>query len=246
MGTVGSSVVGAVGGGGLGGSLISGIGGVGALSGASNGSGLPDRTPNGYTQLHQGYNAIDSLIMSYEDLQNNGLITPRIAAGYAGLEPGQSRFGRAVQSYEQSLASADPAFAEYQRTITSGLKGLDSGLPDDVKRSITESLRSAESGRGIDLTSNSAAISEVARLFGGEQAIRSQRLGEASNYFNQVTNQAAQLFTPSLNNYLQASLGSAGLNLQRAEIGQQKHAADQQVGSDVIGGLLGGLLGGGA
>jgi hypothetical protein len=220
----------------------------GTLSGRGlkNGSGLPDSTPDAYTQMQLGANTIDSLTMSYEDLQRLGRINPAFAAGYAGLAPGESRFGRQVSNYEKSLASADPAFAAYQKSITSGLEGLDSGIPEDLRRSITENLRSEQSSRGIDLTSNTAAIAEVTRLMGGEQAIRSQRLSEASNYFNQVTAGAANLYAPSINNYLQASLGGAGLNNQRAGIGQEKHAGDQGVGSDIVGGIVGGLIGGGA
>ena len=228
----------------IGGITGGGIGaGIGGLLGGGKASHSP-RTPRqlaGYGQFQQGFNAIDALLMPVDELLKNGLIDAGSLPGYKGLQAGQSRFGRAVENYQDQLASADPIFGQYRKTVEAGLRGIENGgIPDDLRRSITENLRSAQASRGI-LDSNTAAIEEVVRLAGGQEAIRAQRLGEAQNYFGQVTNNVARMFAPSLQSYLQAQFGAGELNLGRAQISADMTKDIMSGARDTAGGI-GGLL----
>jgi len=62
----------------------------------------------------------------------------------------------------------------------SGLRGIESGLPDDVRRTILEEARGNAVLRGT-LQSPSTAVSEIARLAGGTERFRQGRLAQAQS-----------------------------------------------------------------
>lgn len=138
----------------------------------------------------------ENLLLPYDQLVEMGRVAPN--QPYYAQHGGESRLSRGIAGYEESLATSDPIFASYRKTVQSGLEGLDSGIPDDLRRSITEGLRSSQASRGI-LDSNTAAIEEVVRLMGGQEQVRAQRLGEANNYFNSVTQGALNSLLPNIN-----------------------------------------------
>jgi len=215
----------------MGGSAVGSVLGIagGAIGGGMVGhrsKNISDRELRNGT-LSMDYNQLEQILLPYDQLVKMGLVQD-IPGSYGATHPNESRFSRALSGYESDLASADPILAKYQKTVQSGLEGLDSGIPDDLRRSITESLRSSQSSRGIDLTSNTAAIAEVTRLMGGEQAIRSQRLNEANNYFSTVTQGGINALLPQLSQLY-------GGELQRAIAGSQGALRAGEIGAGIYG-----------
>lgn len=206
-----------------------------------------DRAKTAEDRISSGYNNAELYLLPYDELVKLGRINP--GNNPYNLGAGESRLSRLVSGYEDSLAKADPIFAQYRDATRKGLEGIQNGgIPDDLRRSITEGLRSSQASRGI-LDSNTAAIEEVVRLMGGSEAVRGQRLQAASDYFRQVTGGAAASFMPDLSTYLGTESNSNSYNLQRWGAGQQQFqwGVNQgiNVGSDIIGAIAAGGIGGG-
>jgi len=198
-------------------------------------------------RINAGFNNAELYLLPYDQLVSMGRIAP--GTNPNGLQGGESRFSRIVSGYENSLAAADPIFQQYRDATRQGLEGIQNGgIPDDLRRTITEGLRSSQASRGI-LDSPTAAVEEVVRLMGGSEAVRSQRLAAASDYFRQVTGGAAASFLPDLSTYLGTESNSNAFNLQRGMAGQQQFqwGVNQgiNVGSDIIGAIAAGSMGGG-
>ncbi len=177
---------------------------------------------------------LTNLTLSYNELVESGRVRPG-AKAFRGLQGDESLLSHAIGSYEDQLAKADPIFGQYRNSVQAGLKGLENGgIPDDMRRSITENLRSSQASRGI-LDSNTAAIEEVVRLMGGQEAIRSQRLGEAQDYFGSVTQGALNAFLPNVSSLyggeLQKSISQAGNRQQAYAIGSQIGNQDGGIGA---------------
>ena len=171
---------------------------------------------------------LENLLLPYEDLLAMGRLEGN--KDYRGMQPGETRLGRAIEGYTDTLASSDPIFAQYQQTVLGGLEGIENGgIPNDLRRSITESLRSSQASRGI-LDSNTAAIEEVVRLMGGSEMVRSQRLAEAQNYFGQVTAGALQSLLPGIGTLYTGEL-------QRSMQGAQNALGAAQVGAGITTGI---------
>jgi len=193
------------------------------------------------------YNTFENLTMSYDDLVALG----RIKAGqdYYGLQGGESRLGRLVEGYQDTLSASDPIFAAYRQQVSGGLAGIENGgIPDDFRRTITENLRASQAQRGI-IDSNVGAIEEAVRLAGGTEAIRQQRLAEAQNYFNGVTRGAIGAFMPDLSMFLGAQAQTSAFNQARGQAGNEMLMNQWGLGLDTAGGLIGagaGMAGGGA
>jgi hypothetical protein len=182
--------------------------------------------------LSHSFEGIEGLLMSFEDLTAMGRIDygSRPVPKFYRDNPTQSRFGHALKGYEDSLAAADPAFAAYQKTIQSGLEGIESGIPDDLRRSITENIRSSQAQRGI-IDSNVAGIEEVVRLMGGQEAVRGQRLAQADQYFNSAVMPGISGLLPQIGNVY-------GGELQRSiETGRGRREA-VQIGTNLASSTL--------
>lgn len=115
-------------------------------------------------------------------------LAEQIAQDEIGLT---SRFGREFLDLEQQLTEraiqGDP-LARAQRegalqltgAATQGLQDILSGeLPADVRRTIEQDLRASQAARGV-LDSGTAGVEEAARLAGGREFFRAQRLGQAA------------------------------------------------------------------
>lgn len=205
-----------------------------------------DRTPGHQMggaagRINKAYTFAENSLLSYDDLVGLG----RIKAGsdYYGLKGGESRVGRLVEGYQDTLAGSDPIFAAYRQQVTEGMQGLENGgIPSDLRRSITEGLRDSQARRGI-LDSNTAAVEEVVRLMGGQEAVRAQRLNEANNYFNSVTSGALAAFMPSLQGYLGTQYQSDAFNQARKQAGMDTLLKQWDQGLDVAGTIAGVAMG---
>jgi hypothetical protein len=177
--------------------------------------------------IYQDVNAMEGLTLSYNDLLAQGKINPQNAGQYRGLQGNQSILGRDLGGYFGQLSQADPAFGGYQQAIGQTAQGLAQGglgLPADVQRNIENTLRSAQSSRGL-LDSDTSAIQETAALMGGSEAIRSERLNQVSNYLSGVLQPAIGQFLPSMTSLYggelqramqgsRSALGAAGTGVQ--------------------------------
>lgn len=203
-----------------------------------------DRTPGNRmgsagSRINSAYNTFEGLTMSYDDLVGLG----RIKAGsdYYGLKGDETRLGRMVENYQDSLATSDPIFAAYRQQVTSGMEGLENGgIPNDLRRSITEGLRASQASRGL-LDSSTSAVEEVVRLMGGQEAVRSQRLAEANNYFNNVTRGAIGAFMPDLAGFLGTQYQTDAFNQARSQAGNDMLMGQWGMGMDLAGSIAGGV-----
>lgn len=207
-----------------------------------------DRTPgnraNANQMLDSSFTTAENYFLPYEELVRLGRLQP--GQNPQNLLPGQSRFGRAISTYEDQLAAADPAFARYRQTIQHGLDGIENGgIPDDLRRTITENLRSSQAQRGI-IDSNVGAIEEAVRLAGGSEMVRAQRLAEQRAYFGDVTQGAIQSFLPTLGMNLGLQTNAQQFNQQRSQAGNAMLASQWGMGlnfgSDVIGAIAAGSI----
>jgi hypothetical protein len=189
--------------------------------------------PNSYSQLDP--NGIDPMTgMLNSTVHPNG-IERAGTRGFEGLSGNQSRVGRNITAFEQMLGQADPVMGQYQQLMANSLKGMNDGglgLPADFQRNLTNTLRSAQSSRGL-LDSDTSAIQETATLMGGSEMIRSSRLNEVQNYLNGVTSNALSFMLPNMSQLY-------GGELQRAMQGSQNALGAAKVGVDA-GASAGGL-----
>lgn len=182
-------------------------------------------------QLGQTFGEIENLTQSYDDLVRTGIIPA--GSYYHGLSGGESRLGRAMGDYQETLGQ-DPVFAKYRDATLSRLQGIDSGIPNDLRRSITEELRQSQAQRGI-IDSNVGATEEVVRLMGGQESLTNARLDRANQYFRDVTSQAMNALLPNINTLY-------GGELQRS-IERSKGARESaQTGSQFTTGFIGGVI----
>lgn len=148
-------------------------------------------------QLPQDVQQLENLFLTYDQLVKMGRVNPTSASQFNGLSGDQSVMGRLLQSYQGAVAGADPVAAAYGKTVASGLNLGESGLPADVEQQITRNVRGGLASRGL-LDSSIGAIQEAGALAGGAEAIRSQRLGQAQQYFSTVTQNAINTLFPNL------------------------------------------------
>lgn len=248
-----------MGGGGLGQNLIGGLAGKRAAEKAANES---KRALNTGT-LGSSYTDIENLLLSFDELVAMGRIQPgadavpgqerggflggltsavgypgaRRTAGYEGLEGGQSRFGRGLESYFGGLAASDPAFAAYREEMANNLN-FENGLPADVSRGILQGVRGSSSSRGL-LDSGTAGLEEVAALMGGRESLRSNRLAQVNQYLEGSTFQGAiQNLFPGINTVY-------GNELQRAIARSGGQIASGNLGANIYGTAAGSGGGGG-
>lgn len=169
----------------------------------------------------------ENILLSYDDLVASG----RIADGskYYGISGGESRLSQALGAYEQSLVAGSDVFRGYRDLVSSGLNAT-SGIPDDLRRSITEELRQAQASRGI-VDSNVAATEEVVRLMGGQEAVRAQRLAQAQEYFGSVLGSGIQRLAPDVNSIYASELQRS---IERARGRREAAIGGGQVGSSVL------------
>ncbi len=213
---------------------------LGGFKSFKNDHSMGSRLKGPAARMNRAYDFAEDSMMSYDDLVASG----RIKAGedYYGLKGGESRVSRLVDSYQDSLSAADPVFAKYRQLTQQRLEGLESGIPDDLRRSITESLRDTQARRGI-MDSNVGAIEETIRLMGGQEAITSQRLSEAQAYFNQVTMPAFAQFMPGLDRFLGTEYQTNLYNMNREVAGANIQNQRIGMGLDVAGSIIGGAIG---
>lgn len=143
-------------------------------------------------------------------------------------------------------------------TISGGLEGWEKGeLPADVERNIMESVRGSGAARGL-LESPTEAVNESVRLFGGRDALRSNRIGQAMAFLGGSGGQGfsnvpsgggfgiSSVFDPGaflsagFNQQRQLSYGAAGQDAATKNARQDFFLGK---GFDFAGGALGGLLG---
>ena len=172
------------------------------------------------------------------------MATGRIKAGKrlrSGITGSQSGISQLLGGYEQSLFNADPTLKQYASIVQGGLEGITGGggIPNDLRRSITEELRASQASRGI-LDSNVAATEEVVRLMGGEEQVRAQRLAQAQDYFRSIIGPGLSAIIPNMGDLLSGGLATSKLNLQRGEdiISARAHYNDMSLSA--AGGAAGG------
>ena len=230
-----------------GGAIAAYGGGVGGwlLKGAKN-----DRTSGKRANASQffadAYQNTENYLLPYDELVRLGRV--KNGVNTYGLAPNESRFSHALSQYQDALESSDPLIGKYSKVVNDGLQGIENGgIPDDMRRSITESLRSTQAQRGI-LDSNVGAIEEVVRLMGGSEAVRSQRLNEARAYFNDITGPAISALAPTLPMNLQLQTGAYAANQQRSQAADamltKQWGQGLSFASDVIGAVAGGAAAG--
>lgn len=206
--------------------------------GAAGGMAAAGRTKGAADNALRGgagnqFRFLENLLLPYEDLLAMGRLKGN--KDFRGLQPGETRLGRAIEGYSDTLAASDPIFAQYRQTVMGGLEGIENGgIPSDLRRSITEGLRSSQASRGI-LDSNTAAIEEVVRLMGGQEMIRSQRLAEAQNYFGQVTQGALRTLLPGIDTLYTGEL-------QRSIQGSQNALGAGQIGAGITTGIANSII----
>lgn len=200
-----------------------------------------DRTPGDRANANQwmsdAYRSIESYLLPYDQLVATGRVQP--GQNEYGLRGNESRFSRALSAYEDQLAASNPIFGQYRDTVQSGLAGIENGgIPDDMRRSITEGLRDTQARRGI-LDSNVGAVEEVVRLMGGSEAVRAQRLSQAQDYFSGVTAGGINALMPSLGLNLGLQQNAYGSNQQRSQNAYGNLMQQWGLGLDTAGGLIG-------
>lgn len=159
-------------------------------------------------QLPQDIQQLENLLLPYDQLLAMGRINPTSASQFRGLSGSQSVLGRLLGSYQNTLVQNDPATAAYAKAVAGGLNLGESGLPADVEKAITRSVRGGLSSRGL-LDSSIGAIEEAGALAGGAEAIRAERLGQANQFFNSVTQNAINSLFPNINSIYQGELNRA-------------------------------------
>lgn len=160
-------------------------------------------------QLGQDVELLQNLLLPYDQLVRMGRIQPANAALYGpGGLGGQSVLGNLLSNYETQIGRADPAFASYQKAVAGGLDLGPSGLPADLEQQISRRVSANLSSRGL-LDSSIGAIEEAGAIAGGSEAIRSQRLAQAQNYFSTVTQGAINQLFPTLSGTYQGELNRA-------------------------------------
>jgi hypothetical protein len=172
----------------------------------------------------------ENLFLPYDQLVSMGRLAPG-TNGFQGIAGNQSRLGRDISGFENTLASSDPVFGQYQQLEQNALKGLNAGgdgLPDDFRRTLTEDVRSSQAARGL-VDSDTSAIQESARLIGGSEQIRSSRLNEVQGYLSGVTNQALGYLLPNMSTLYQGELqrSIAGSNAALGSSKVQNDAASR-------------------
>ncbi len=210
------------------------------LSGAKNDHSMGRRLKGPSKRINDAYGFAEDSMLSYDDLVSLGRIKP--GQDYYGLKGGESRVSRLVEAYQDSLSASDPVFAKYRQLTQERLEGLESGIPNDLRRSITESLRDTQARRGI-IDSNVGALEEAVRLMGGQEAITAQRLAEASAYFNQVTMPAFGQFMPGLDRFLGTEYQTNLYNMNREVAGAGIQNDRIGMGLDVVGTIAGAAIG---
>jgi len=148
--------------------------------------------------LNQQQLDFENFLLPYDELVRLGRVDPNNkASGFYGLGGGESRLSRGISAYEQSLAAADPAFAAYQKAIQGEAQSLSTGgIPDDFRRTLTEELRSSQAARGT-LEGGTPGLEEAIRLMGGQEAIRTSRLNEVTNYLSGIQGGALGALLPT-------------------------------------------------
>lgn len=192
-------------------------------------------------QLGGDVTTMEQFLLPYDQLLASGKIHPGNASLYKGLQGNQSILGRDLSGYFGTLAASDPAFGGYQQAIGQTAQGLAQGglgLPADVQRNIENTLRSAQSSRGL-LDSDTSAIQETAALMGGSEAIRSQRLGQVESYLQGTLQPAIGQFLPSMSTLYGGELNRA-LQGSRNAIGSAQTGVQ---GGQAAGGLAQGDIG---
>lgn len=199
-----------------------------------------DRMPSANRRVNDAYGGLEGMLLPYDELVRLGRVKP--GQDYYGLQGNESRAGRLIEGYQDTLAAADPIFGSYRQAVQSGMEGVARGdIPDDFRRTLTEDIRKAQAGRGI-LDSDVAAIEEAVRLSGGREAVRAQRLAEADRYFSGVTQGALGAFMPTLGTYLNADAESRAFNQQRANNAQAETWRRIGLGTDIAGSIISGGL----
>lgn len=171
------------------------------------------------------------------------------------------QFIRTEQRLNEQAIQGDPLARRLRGTALSTLRGVDdllegvfSGdLPDDVRRSITEDVRGAQSARGI-LESGVGAVEEASRLAGGRERFRSARIQQVAGLLSGVAGPGLSLLNvPSIRRFSPtqgspSSLGFpdifAGINARdiantNARIGIQNSIAGNA--NNTLGSVLGGI-----
>ena len=222
----------------------------------------PRRSP-AEKRLENVFSAFEQLLgpVGADGTSRAGALLGQVSREELGLmEELAPRFQELQQELQERAIEADPlAAASRQLALTgvgaiqAGLEGLgEDGLPDDIRRTITEEVRASGAARGL-LRSPASALEEVSRLMGGREAIRASRLDQARAF---LTGGAAapgmalanlpglRSFSPFNLAQPQGALTSAiptilqGANMMMAQEGQQEMA-----GISALGGGIGGLIG---
>jgi hypothetical protein len=217
------------------------------LGGAKNSPSAGKRFAPASSQYGDMITGMENFLTSYDDLVKQGRISARDAElmkRNQGMTGDETRLGHDISIFQGSLAEGDPGFAAYQKAVISGLEGIENGgIPDDMRRTITEQLRQSQAARGI-IDSNVAGVEEVVRLMGGSEQVRSRRIAEAENYFGSVTSMSLNALYPSIGQLMGYQQGQNQLNLSRAQGNQQIRQGQVDQGLNVVGTIIGGVAGG--
>jgi len=160
---------------------------------------------------------------------------------YYGLRGNESRLSRGISAYEESLASSDPAFAAYRDSIRTQARSLsEGGIPDDFRRTLTEELRSSQAARGT-LEGGTPGLEEAIRLMGGQEAIRTSRLNEVTNYLSGIQGGALGALLPNAGQYLNLGSNQSGLQAQMDQFRTEREDAQADDTRKTIG-MIGGMF----
>lgn len=139
-----------------------------------------------------------------------------------------SQMGKALQG----LIEADPllqqnflALQAFGGQALQGIEGLDSGLPEDVRRGVLENVRSTSAARGI-IDSPGAALQEAAQLGLSTERFRQQRMGQLGQFIGMSQGGLQSLVSPGPQGLLSAGLErqaiAVGARGQSAQLGLQR------------------------
>lgn len=180
------------------------LGSIGGMFTTRRTKGAADRAISG-GQLGGDISMLENLLLPYDELVRMGRIAPGTDLGFTG---NQSRLGRNIGAFNESVASGDPVFAGYQTQMLNNLNFDENGLPADLSRSITQGVRSSLASRGLE-DSSIGALQEVAALAGGSEAIRNNRLSQVRDFLSSSTGNAIQALFPGISTIYQGELQRA-------------------------------------